>query len=199
MEAMVELKNAGKIKYIGLSECSAQTLRRAHAVHPITCVEVEYSAFCLAIETPKVDLLRVARELQVAVVAYAPLGNGFLTGTLRKREDFTRPGDIRPHLPWLREENFEGNVAVVDELTKMAEAKGIATPQLALAWLMAQGDDIFAIPGTRSRDRLAQNLASLSISLSPKEEQKVREVAGKVSGGRVQDFTGFAFADTPPL
>ncbi|KAH8681968.1 aldo-keto reductase [Xylariales sp. PMI_506] len=199
MEAMVELKNAGKFKYIGLSECSADSLRRAHAIHPITCVQVEYSAFCTAIESPEINILATARELGVAVVCFSPLGNGFLTGTLRKREDFTKPGDLRGVIPWLKEENLDSNVAIVDQLTEIANTKGITTPQLALTWLMAQGDDIFAIPGTKNIDRLKENLGSLKVTISPEEEKKIRELSARVTGERVQNRTGYAFADTPPL
>lgn len=197
MEAMVELKKAGKIKHIGLSECSADSLRRAHAVHPVSCVQVEYSIFCTDIE--RNGLLQTARELGVAIVAYSPLGNGLLSGTIRKREDVTKPGDLRGILPWLREENVEKNVAIVDKISEIAKAKGITTAQLALAWVLAQGDDIFAIPGTKRVDRLEENLRSLSVPLSQAEEKSIRQLAGSIVGGRVQAMFGFEFADTPPL
>ncbi|KAL1870356.1 hypothetical protein Plec18167_007490 [Paecilomyces lecythidis] len=197
MEAMVELKNAGKIKHIGLSECSAASLRRAHAVHPVTCVQVEYSAFCTDIE--RNGLLQAARELGVAIVAYSPLGNGLLTGTIRNREDVAKPGDLRGMLPWLRDENLEKNVAIIDKISEIAKAKGVTTAQLALAWVLAQGDDIFAIPGTKRVNRLEENLRSLSVSLSKEEEKSIRQLAEACVGERVQDMTGFAFADTPPL
>jgi aryl-alcohol dehydrogenase-like predicted oxidoreductase len=199
IEALVELKNAGKIKHLGMSECSADSLRRAHAIHPITCIQVEYSAFCLAIESPQTPLLATARELGVAVVAYSPMGNGFLTGKLRKREDFTKPGDLRQALPWLSEENLDHNVAVIDKISEMAKGKDATSAQLALAWLLAQGDDVFAIPGTSKVQRLAENLKSMEISLSPAEEMTVRELSQDIRGGRMQDLTGFAFGDTPPL
>jgi aryl-alcohol dehydrogenase-like predicted oxidoreductase len=199
VEAMVELKNAGKIKYLGLSECSADSLRRAHAVHPITCVQVEYSAFCLAIESPEISVLKTARELGVAIVAYSPLGNGILTGMLRKREDFSKPGDLRGHIPWLKEENIQTNIGIVDQLTEMAKSKGATTAQIALAWLMAQGDDIFAIPGTKNTQRLAENLASLNLTISPEEEKTIRKLSNHVVGERVQNATGWAFGNTPPL
>jgi aryl-alcohol dehydrogenase-like predicted oxidoreductase len=199
IQAMVELKDAGKIKYLGLSECSADSLRRAHAVHPITCIQVEYSAFCRDIESPTVNLLKTARELGVSVVAYSPLGNGILTGALRTREDFSKPGDLRSHMPWLSEQNLQTNLGIVDKLTEMAKSKGVTTPQLALAWLMAQGDDIFAIPGTKSLNRLTENLASLNLSISVGEENSIREVTAQVAGERVQNLTGLAFGDTPPL
>lgn len=197
MEAMVELKKAGKIKHIGLSECSAASLRRAHAVHPISCVQVEYSAFCTDIE--RNQLLQVARELGVAIVAYSPLGNGILSGTIRKREDVIKPGDLRGVLPWLSEENIEKNLAVIDKISDIAKTKGIATAQLALAWVLAQGDDIFAIPGTKQVHRLEENLGSLSVSLSEEEERSIRKLAQDVVGGRFQNMTGYAFADTPEL
>ncbi|KAF2103635.1 Aldo/keto reductase [Rhizodiscina lignyota] len=199
IEAMVELKNAGKIKYLGMSECSAESLRRAHAVHPITCVQVEYSPFCLAIESPKTKLLEVARELGVAVVAYSPLGNGLLSGSIRSREDFMRPNDSRKILPWLSEENFPKNMAIVHKISDIAEAKSITVAQLTLAWLLAQGDDIFPIPGTSKVHRLEENLGSLFVSLSPEEEKTIRTLAQESAGGRFQEATGYAFADTPEL
>lgn len=198
MEAMVELKNAGKIKHIGLSECSAESLRRAHAVHPVTAVQVEYSLFCRAIESPQYRLLETARELGVAIVCYSPLGNGFLANTIRTKED-VKPGDARAKLPWLTEENFEQNVAVVDKIAKIAASKGVSSAQLALAWLLAQGDDIFPIPGTTKTHRLAENLESVRVSLSADEEKELREIADGIVGARFQELTGYAFADTPAL
>ncbi|KAJ5620702.1 aldo-keto reductase [Penicillium lagena] len=199
MRAMVQLKNAGKIKYLGLSECSAESLRRAHAVHPISCVQVEYSPFCTAIESPTTQLLETARELGVAVVAYSPLGNGVLGGKIRSREDVTRPGDTRGILPWLWEENVQTTVRVVDQIAEIAKTKGVTTAQLALAWLLKQGDDIFPIPGSSKLDRLEENLGSLSVSLSDEEEESVRQLAKGVVGERFQTMSGYAFADTPPL
>ena len=130
---MVELKNAGKTKYLGLSECSAESLRRACAVHPISCAQIEYSPFCLDIELPQRRLLEVARELGVAIVAYSPLGDGFLSGTIRTREDITKPGDARGILPLLSEENLQKNLAIVDRIADIAKTKGITTAQLTLA------------------------------------------------------------------
>lgn len=199
IEALMELKHAGKIKHIGLSECSANSLRRAHAVSPITCIQVEYSAFCLAIESPDVRLLETARELGVAIVAYSPMGNGLLTGSLRTREDFTKPGDLRAALPWLKEENLENNVGVVDKISEIAKKKGCSTAQLALAWLLAQGDDIFAIPGTKKVHHLEANLGSMSITLSSEEEKEIRKLSEAVVGGRMQALSGYDFADTPAL
>jgi aryl-alcohol dehydrogenase-like predicted oxidoreductase len=199
MRTMVELKNAGKIKNIGLSECSAETLRRAHTVHPITAIQVEYSLLCTEIESPQRQLLKAARELGVAIVAYSPLANGFLTGKLRSQADVSKPGDSRGILPWLSEDHIENNVAVVDRIAEMAKTKGITTPQLALAWLLAQGDDIFPIPGSSSVQRLKENLDSMFVSLSEEEEKTLRGFADCVVGDRFQEKTGYAYGDTPAL
>lgn len=142
VEAMVELKNAGKIKYLGLSECSADSLRRAHAVHPIAAVQMEFSPFCLDIESPQTRFLETARELGVSVICYSPLGNGFLSGTIRKTEDFTKEGDLRAALPWLKEENLQKNLATVDEISEIAKRKGVTPAQLSLAWILAQKDPL---------------------------------------------------------
>ncbi|KAJ5578242.1 Aldo/keto reductase [Penicillium hispanicum] len=198
MQVMVELKNAGKIKHIGLSECSAESLRRAYAVHPILCVQVEYSLFCTEIESPQRRLLEVARELGVGIVAYSPLANGILTGSIRSREG-ARKHDPRGHLPWLHEGNLEKNLAVIDQIADIAKAKGVSLPQLALAWLLAQGDDIFPIPGSSKIERLDQNLQSLFLSISAEEEKEIRRLAEGVVGGRFQEETGWAFGDTPAL
>ena len=199
IEAMVELKNAGKIKHIGMSECSADSLRRAHKVHPITAVQVEYSPFCLAIEDPKIKVLETARELGIAVVAYSPLGHGFLSGKIRSKADVTGEGDDRGGLPWLKDDNIDKNVAVVDKITEIAEKKHVTTAQLTLAWVLAQGDDIFAIPGTTKVHRLEENLGALSISVSADENKAIRKLSAEVLGGRIQDMLGYTFADTPPL
>ncbi|RAH76902.1 Aldo/keto reductase [Aspergillus japonicus CBS 114.51] len=199
MAALVQLKQEGKIRFIGLSECSAESLRRAHAVHPIACVQVEYSLFCLAIESPEIRLLETARELGVGIVAYSPLGNGLLGGTLRSRQDVSRPGDSRGVLPWLHEKNIGKNLTVVDRISDMARQKGVTTAQLALAWIFAQGDDIFAIPGTTKVERLEENLGSVSISLSGDEERALRWLAKEVAGIRFQALTGYDFANTPLL
>lgn len=199
MLAMVELKNAGKIKYIGLSECSAESLRRAHAVHPITCVQVEYSLLCTEIESPNKRLLEVARELGVAIVCYSPLANGCLTGSIRSRADVAKTRDPRGVLPWLKEENIEKNVVILDQIAEIAKKNGVTLPQLALAWLLAQGDDIFPIPGSSSVDRLDQNIQSFDVKLSAEDELEMRRLAKGIAGGRYQEITGYAFADTPVL
>ncbi|GAM44072.1 hypothetical protein TCE0_060f19399 [Talaromyces pinophilus] len=199
VQTMVELKNEGKIKHLGISECSAESLRRAHAVHPITAIQIEYSLFCREIESPKTKLLETARELGVAVVCYSPLGNGFLTGRYRTVEDVSGPGDRRKVLPWYAPDNLTKNLVVLDKIAEIAKAKGITSAQLALAWLLAQGDDIFPIPGTSNSKRLDENLASASVTITEEEEKILRQLANEVVGERFQSRTGFAYGDTPPL
>ena len=136
--AMVELKKQGKIRYLGLSECSAATLRRAHAVHPIAAAQMEYSPFALEIESEQTKFLETARELGVKVVAYSPLGRGFLTGTIRSREDLDK-GDNRVNHPRFSDENFGANLQLTETLAELAKKKGVTPGQLSIAWVMAQG------------------------------------------------------------
>lgn len=138
VKAMVELKNEGKIKYLGLSECSARTLRRAHAVHPIAAAQMEYSPFALEIESEQTEFLKTARELGVKIVAYSPLGRGFLTHTIKSRDDI-EPGDNRASHPRFSEEHFPENLKLVETLSAIAAKKGCTPGQLALAWVLAQG------------------------------------------------------------
>ena len=201
IQAMVELKNEGKIKYIGLSEVSSETLRRAHKVHPISAVQLEYSPFALEVESAQVDMLRTCRELGVAVVAYSPIGRGFFSGTLRSPDDFEE-GDYRKTAPRYSAENFPKNLKLVDQLSAVANEKGITPTQLTLAWLMAQGEDIFPIPGTTKLERLKENIGSLDVKLTKDEEQKIRKLidAAEVGGARYSEsFMEYAYADTPPL
>lgn len=197
---MAALKAAGKIKYLGLSECSAATLRRAHAVHPITAVQMEYNPFCLEIESPQYRLLETARELGVAVVGYSPLGMGLLGGDIRKLEDVGKPGDLRGMLPWFSKENAEGNLAVVERLRELAERKGVSVAQLTLAWILRQGDDIFPIPSTIKPSRLVENPKSLEVEVSDEEEKEIRRVAVGIAGARLPDsLLADCFLDTPAL
>lgn len=145
VEAMAELKKEGKIKYLGLSEVSSATLRRAHAVHPITAVQIEYSPFAMDIEDPQIALLKTCRELGVATIAYSPLGRGFLTGAIKSPADFEE-GDFRTYSPRFSEQNFPKNLELVTHLQEIAKKKGCTPGQLSLAWLLAQGEDIFPIP-----------------------------------------------------
>ncbi|PSN73995.1 aldo-keto reductase, putative [Corynespora cassiicola Philippines] len=202
MEAMVELKNQGKFKYIGLSEVSSSTLRRAHAIHPITAVQVEYSPFALEIENENgTDLLKTARELGVAIVAYSPLGRGLFTGAIKSLADLEE-GDFRRMIPRFSEENFPKNVKLVDQLTEVAKKKGVTPGQLTLAWLLAQGEDVFPIPGTTNQARLLENVESMKIQLSKEENREIRKLVdtADVKGERYPEgFVQFNFGDTPAL
>ncbi|KAB8226138.1 NADP-dependent oxidoreductase domain-containing protein [Aspergillus novoparasiticus] len=158
-------KIEGKIKYLDLSEYRADSLRRAHATHPISCVHMEYNPFCLDIESPKYRLLERARELDAAIVAYSPLGNGLLSGTLRLKEDFTKRGDLRDE------------PGPVDRIGETAKAKGVTPAQLTLVWILTQGEDFFVIPGTTKAHRVAENLGSLDITITPEEEKAIRQAS----------------------
>ncbi len=198
MRALVELKNEGKFSYIGISDCSANSLRRAHVVHPISCIQVEYSPFNIEIEGTELDLLQTARELGVAIVAHSPLGRGILTGNFRNQEDLKQPGSIRSLLPWFSPENLDKNLLAVDKLAEVDKAKGATTSQLVLAWILAQGDDFFAIPGTTKPQRLEENLASLKLTLTAEDEKEVRGFAGEVVGNRLPDFAlVYSWRETP--
>ncbi|KAG8622810.1 hypothetical protein KVT40_009321 [Elsinoe batatas] len=201
VEALVELKKEGKIKYIGLSECSADSLRRASKVHHIDAVQIEYSPWALDIERPEIALLKACRELGTAVVAYSPIGRGFMSGKYRSVDDFEE-GDFRRWAPRFQGENFAKNLKLVDSITAIAEKKGVTASQLTLAWLMAQGDDIIPIPGTTSVERLRENLGALKVKLTEEEREEIRRISesAEVSGGRYPEaFASSLFADTPPL
>lgn len=201
VQAMADLVNLGKVKYLGLSEVSSETLRRAHRVHPITAVQVEYSPFALEIESKQIDLLKTCRELGVAVVAYSPLNRGMLTGALKSPDDFDQ-SDFRRFAPRFSAENFPKNLKLVDRIAEIAKSKGVTPGQLTLAWLMAQGEDIFPIPGTTKPERLEENVGSLKAELSKEEEQTIRNACeeAEIGGGRYpESFMKACYADTPPL
>jgi len=201
VQAMAELKQDGKIRYLGLSECSSESLRRAHAVHPITAVQIEYSPFSMDIEDPNIGLLNTCRELGVAVVAYSPLGRGFITGQYKSPDDFEE-GDFRRMSPRFSKENFPKNLKLVDEIGAVAKKKGCTPGQLTLAWLLAQGDDIIPIPGTKKIKYLEENLGALKIQISDEENKEIRKAIEntEIHGGRYPPAMASAlFADTPPL
>lgn len=197
--AMADLQKEGKIKHLGLSEISAATLKRAQSVHPISAVQAEYSPFALEIET--LDLLRTCRELGVAIVAYSPLGRGMFTGAIRSPQDLGE-GDNRKALPRFSKENFPKNLVLVDRLGAMAKDKGVSPAQLALAWLLAQGDDIFPIPGTSNSKRLDENSRAVEVRLTEDEKKAIRKACEEadVTGDRYQkEMMSTLFADTPAL
>ena len=161
--AMAELVRAGKVRHLGLSECSPDTLRRAHAVHPITAVETEYSLWSREPETS--GILETCRELGIGFVPYSPLGRGFLTGQIKRFDDLA-PDDYRRMSPRFQGENFQRNLDVVSRVQALAARKGCTPAQFALAWVLAQGDDLAPIPGTKRRTYLQENIGALDVNLS---------------------------------
>ncbi len=163
--AMAELVRAGKVRYLGISEAATATVRRAHAVHPLSAFQGEYSLWS---RDPEDELLPTLRELGIGLVAYSPLGRGFLTGQLKRFEDL-EPDDYRRHSPRFQGENFTRNLELVARIEAMATAKRCSAAKLALAWLLAQGEDIVPIPGTKRRDRLEDNFGALGVRLSAED------------------------------
>ncbi|UKZ82622.1 hypothetical protein TrVFT333_010415 [Trichoderma virens FT-333] len=201
IKALAELKDQGKIRHLGLCEVSAATLRRAHAVHPITAIQVEYSPFSVDIEKPQIDILNTARELGIAIVAYSPLGRGMLTGQIKSPDDFDAD-DFRKSLPRFSKENFPKNLALVEKIGTIAASKGVTPGQLTLAWLLEQGADIFPIPGTKKIKYLEENLGAVNVVLSKEEEAEIRKAIDEteIIGGRYSDaHSDHLFADTPAL
>jgi len=163
--AMAELVKAGKVRYLGLSEASAKTLERAYKVHPITALQSEYSLWT---RDPEPEVLPMCRKLGIGFVAYSPLGRGFLTGAITQPEDFGAD-DYRRHSPRFQGENFARNLQLVEKVKALAAKKKCAPSQLALAWVLAQGDDIVPIPGTKHRQYLEQNAAAMDVALDKQE------------------------------
>jgi aryl-alcohol dehydrogenase-like predicted oxidoreductase len=181
--AMAKLVEEGKVKYLGLSEASAETLKRANAVHPITALQSEYSLWTRDVEDN--DVLATCRELGIGFVAYSPLGRGFLSGEIKRFEDLAAD-DYRRHSPRFQGENFDKNIKLVEKIEEIAKEKGITASQLALAWVLAQGQDIVPIPGTKRRKYLEQNAEAAEIILSQEELAAIEDVFPKnaVSGLR---------------
>jgi aryl-alcohol dehydrogenase-like predicted oxidoreductase len=169
--AMAELVSAGKVRYLGLSEASAETIRRAHATHPLTAVQTEYSLWTRDLED---DILPTLRELGIGLVAYSPLGRGFLTGQIRSLDDLPED-DWRRTNPRFQEDTLRENVRLADRVVELAESKGVTPAQLALAWVLAKGDDIVPIPGTKSPGRLEENAAAVDVELSADELRELDE------------------------
>jgi aryl-alcohol dehydrogenase-like predicted oxidoreductase len=180
--AMSELVTAGKVRYLGISEAAPATLRRAHAVHPIAAAQYEYSLFSRDVED---ELLPLARELGIGLVCYSPLGRGLLTGTLTA-DTHLGEDDFRRRHPRFQGENLAANLATATGIAELAAAKGVTPPQLALAWVLAQGQDLVAIPGTKRRGYLEQNIAATAITLTPAELARLGELAprGVAAGDR---------------
>lgn len=173
--AMKELVEAGKVRYLGISEAAPETIRKAHAVHPVTALQTEYSLWS---RDPEDEILPTCRELGIGFVAYSPLGRGFLTGRFRRFEDLPE-GDYRRNSPRFQGENFKKNLQLVDRVRQIADEKGVTPGQLALAWLLHQGEDIVPIPGTKRRRYLEENAAAVEIELTEEDLRRIDEVAPK--------------------
>jgi len=182
---MVRLKEEGKIRFLGLSEAAPQTIRKAHSVHPITAVQTELSLWSRDAEA---EVLPTVRELGIGYVAYSPLGRGFLTGQIKSPDDFAED-DFRKNHPRFQGENFERNIQLVCEVEAMANEKGCTTAQLALAWVLAQGDDIVPIPGTKHVRYLDQNIGALEVKLSDEDLQRLDQILppGAAAGDRYHE------------
>jgi len=173
--AMAELVREGKVRFLGLSEAGAETIRRAHAVHPITALQSEYSLWT---RDPEDEVLPVCRELGIGFVPYSPLGRGFLTGKIQKPEDLPED-DYRKTTPRFQGENFQRNLEIVKRVEEIAREKRCTSAQLALAWVLAQGDYIVPIPGTKRRKYLQENIGALDVDLSSQDLARIDEVAPK--------------------
>ncbi len=171
--AMSRLVEEGKVRYLGLSEASAETLRKASEVHPITALQSEYSLWTRDVEDN--DVLKTCRELNVGFVAYSPLGRGFLSGDIKKFEDLAED-DYRRHSPRFQGENFDKNLELVKKVEEIAEEKECSTSQLALAWVLAQGEDVVPIPGTKRRKYIESNAQAVNIELSVEDLRRIDEV-----------------------
>jgi aryl-alcohol dehydrogenase-like predicted oxidoreductase len=180
--AMAELVRQGKVRYLGLSEAGAGTIRRAHAVHPISALQTEYSLWT---RDPEEEILPAVRQLGIGFVAYSPLGRGFLTGRFTSAEDLD-PTDWRRNNPRFQGANFEQNLRLVARVKELAAAKGVTAGQLALAWVLSRGPDIVPIPGTRHRRYLEENVAAAAVALGPSDLARIEEVAprGAAAGTR---------------
>ena len=173
--AMSELVHAGKVRYLGLSEPAPETIRRAHAVHPITAVQSEYSLWT---RDPEDGVLQTCRELGIGFVPFSPLGRGFLTGQIKRFEDLEE-GDFRRTSPRFQGENFQRNLDLVERVSEIARDKQCSAAQLALAWVMAQGEDIVPIPGTKRRKYLGENVGALEVNLTSADLGRIEEIAAR--------------------
>jgi aryl-alcohol dehydrogenase-like predicted oxidoreductase len=185
--AMADLVRAGKVRHLGMSEAAPQTIRRAHAVHPITALQTEYSLWS---RDPEDEILPTVRELGIGFVAYSPIGRGFLSGRFKTIDDL-EPTDYRRQSPRFQGENFERNLDLVRRIEEIARSKGVTPAQLAIAWVLSQGDDIVPIPGSKSIGHLEENIAAADIELTPDDLAKIDEVApkGAAAGDRYPSMT----------
>ncbi|XP_027165386.1 auxin-induced protein PCNT115-like [Coffea eugenioides] len=191
-----KLVEEGKIKYIGLSEASASTIRRAHAVHPITAIQLEWSLWSRDVEE---EIIPTCRELGIGIVAYSPLGQGFFSSGPKLIENLTE-GDYRKYQPRFQAENLEHNKNLYERVNAIASRKGCTPSQLALAWVHHQGNDVCPIPGTTKIQNLDQNIGALSVKLSAEDKAELESIAAAVKGNRyATDANTWKTSDTPPL
>lgn len=190
--AMSDLVSQGKVRFLGLSETTAGELRRAHSVHPITALQSEYSLWARDVET---DILPVCRELEIGLVAYSPLGSGFLTGQIKSPDDFPQ-NDLRRRIPRFQKENFVKNLKLVEIIRRAAAEKKCTPAQMALAWVLAQGDDVIPIPGTKRRTYLEENAGALNVTLNADELNEINKVfppnaaAGSLRSEKMKQMMG---------
>jgi aryl-alcohol dehydrogenase-like predicted oxidoreductase len=177
---MSRLVSEGKVRHIGLSEASAKTIRRAHAVHPLTCVQTEYSAWSRDVEA---SVLPTVRELGIGFVAYSPLGRGFLTGNVASQSDLAE-GDVRRMMPRFQAENLKGNRLIAERFIELSQKKGITPAQLALAWVLSRGEDIVPIPGSRRMEAVKENIAAADIQLTASEMAEIERNLPAAQGDR---------------
>jgi len=198
MGELKKLVEEGKIKYIGLSEVCASTIRRAHAVHPISAVQLEWSLWTRDVEE---EIVPTCRELGIGIVAYCPLGRGFFASGAKIVESWSTE-DPRKSLPRFQPENLEYNKTVFERVNQMATKKGCTPAQLALAWVHHQGSDVCPIPGTSKIENFDQNVGALSVKLTPEEMSELESIADAVKGGRDPDgalLPSWMNSETPPL
>jgi aryl-alcohol dehydrogenase-like predicted oxidoreductase len=184
--AMKELVEAGKVRYLGLSEAAPETIRRAHAVHPISALQTEYSLFT---RDPEDEVLPTLRELGIGFVAYSPLGRGFLTGAWKSMDDLPEDDTRAGRFPRFSEENFRQNLELAERVREIAAEKGATPGQLALAWLLAQGEDIVPIPGTKRRKYLEENAGAVDVTLTVEDLRRIEEAIprGSAAGERYSE------------
>jgi aryl-alcohol dehydrogenase-like predicted oxidoreductase len=185
--AMAELVEAGKVCHLGLSEAAPATIRGAHAVHPITALQTEYSLWS---RDPEDEILPTVRELGIGFVAYSPLGRGFLSGRIRSLDDLD-PDDFRRHNPRFKGESFQRNLDLVDQVRAIADEKGVTSSQLALAWVLSRGDDVVPIPGTKRRRFLEENAVAVDVDLTAEELERIEAAfpKGATAGDRYPDMS----------
>ena len=185
--AMAMLVSEGKVRYLGLSEASPATIRRAHAVHPVTALQTEYSLWT---RDPEQEVLPTVRELGIGFVAYSPLGRGFLAGRFHNADDLRNEGDFRSHHPRFKDENLERNLKLLRYLEEIAQEKGVTPAQLALAWVLHRGPDVVPIPGTKKRRYVEENVAAAEIALNDEELARLDEALppGVTAGARYADM-----------